>query len=76
MGAIDFEDIIVDDRELDRIPGGILGYSYRLRSELIEIAPKLGIQLSGDLLYPVEAARVEAQAESERGLWLEQTVWY
>jgi hypothetical protein len=63
VGAIDFEDIIVDDRVLDRIPGGILSFSYRLRSELIEIAPKLGIQLSGDLLDPVKAARVEAQIE-------------
>jgi hypothetical protein len=40
---IEFDSVLFDDQTSNRIPGGILGSSFRLRDELIGIAPKLDI---------------------------------
>jgi hypothetical protein len=62
-----------DDHEL---PGGMLGSSIRLRAELIQVAPALGISLtfSGDLA-DAEAERINALGESDEGLYRELTSW-
>jgi hypothetical protein len=72
---IDFHDVILDDEEQDRVPGGLLGSSYRLMEELVRIAPKLGIALDGEQLSDAEADKINKESESEVGLWIEQTVW-
>jgi hypothetical protein len=72
---IDFDDIVIDDTGADRIPGGIVGSSYKLMRELIEIAPSLGIKLRGANLTDDEATRINAIAASEEGFWIEHLVW-
>jgi hypothetical protein len=72
---IDFDDIMIDDTGADRIPGGILGSSYKLMRELIEIAPSLGIKLRGGNLSDDEATRINTIADSEQGFWIEHLVW-
>jgi hypothetical protein len=72
---IDFNDVIIDDKDQDRIPGVLLGSSYRLFEELVQIAPKLGIALDDGQLFDAEADKINKDAESEKGLWIEKTVW-
>jgi hypothetical protein len=72
---IDFDEIIIDSTGGDRIPGGIVGSSYQLMRELIEIAPSLGIKLSGPNLSDLEATRINREAESEQDFWIEHLVW-
>jgi hypothetical protein len=72
---IDFDDIVIDAAGGDRIPGGIVGSSYKLMRELIEIAPALGIKLRGGNLSDDEATRINAIAASEEGFWIEHFVW-
>ena len=72
---IDFDEILIDSTNQDRIPGGILGSSHRLQEELVEIAPKLGIRLQGGKLTDPEAERINAEVESETELWIENCVW-
>lgn len=72
---IDFEELIIDRGKRNRIPGGLLGSSYRLMEELVEVAPKLGIKLKKGKLSDAEAARVNKEARSDKGLWIEKTVW-
>jgi hypothetical protein len=72
---VDFDDVIFsdDDRE---IPGGMLGSSFQLRSELIQVAPALGISLTpfGEL-EDAEADRINNAGESDEGLYRELTCW-
>jgi hypothetical protein len=78
---IEFEEIIFDDGDGDRIPGGMLGSSYSLMKELIFIAPKLGIQLENGNLSDEEVIKIELaiqaeeEDESQEGLWIEKIVW-
>jgi hypothetical protein len=78
---IEFEEVIFDTGDGDRIPGGMLGSSYGLMKELIFIAPKLGIQLDNGHLSDAEAIRIgiaiqeEEEDESQTGLWIEKIVW-
>ena len=72
---IDFNDIIIDDKNQERIKGGLLGSSHRLMEELIVVAPKLGVKLDGSDLLDAEAERIKKESESEEGLWIEKTVW-
>jgi hypothetical protein len=51
---VDCEDFIIDDR----VPGGILGSSYRLFEELSSVAPALGIKLENGVLSDEEAHRI------------------
>lgn len=70
---IDFSEVIfdVDKRGL---PGGMLGSSVRLFSELAEVAPALGIKLENGQLSNEEAARLAVDDESAP-FWREQMVW-
>jgi hypothetical protein len=76
---IEFDEIIIDDKKQDRIPGGLLGSSYRLMEELILIAPKLGIQLDNGHLSDAEVVKIDIEIENDReaeeGLWIEKIVW-
>lgn len=72
---IDFDDLIMDAEDDDRIQGGLLGSSYRLKEELVQIAPSLGITLDGDRLSDAEAKRINGVAESDDGLSTEHMVW-
>ena len=68
---IDFQDVIADDR----LVGGLLGSSFRLRDELIEIAPALGISLQNGQLSDEEADAVNAGTEDGMPLSIEKMAW-
>jgi hypothetical protein len=70
---IDFDEILFDDK--DRIPGVILGSSFRLRDELIEIAGKLGIILNDDVLSDSEADKINSSISRQDALCNEKMVW-
>jgi hypothetical protein len=72
---IEFDTVIVDSKDKKRIPGGFLGSSYKLRSELISIAPQLGIKLEEEELTTTEAKRIAQEAKSQEGFWIEKEVW-
>lgn len=72
---IDFNDIVIDVSGADRIPGGIVGSSYRLMAELVEIAPLLGIKLKLGELSDEEATRINQLAESDGEFSYEYMVW-
>ncbi|HWP39303.1 MAG TPA: hypothetical protein VNL70_00155 [Tepidisphaeraceae bacterium] len=71
---IDFDEILFDEQQ-DRITGGMLGSSYRLRDELLFVAPALGINVLGKALPDSEADRITSCMEQEGPLWIEKTVW-
>jgi hypothetical protein len=65
----DFEEPIVEEG----VPGEILGSSQQLLSELVAVAPYLGITLDGDSLSDAEASRVgttKGKWTNERIAWL------
>jgi hypothetical protein len=71
---IEFEEVLFDFSS--RVPGGMIGSSFRLREELIAMAPALGIILNktGDL-NDDEAARIDTETEGaplrrEKMVWL------
>ncbi|MBE9028747.1 hypothetical protein IQ266_03110 [filamentous cyanobacterium LEGE 11480] len=70
-----FEPIVIDQTELKRIPGGIVGSSYQLMSELREMAPFLGIKLRGGELSDEDATRMNALAESDDDFCMEYMLW-
>ena len=72
---LDFEEVIFDDADEDRIPGAMLGSSFRLMDELLEVAPKLGIRLDNGRLADAEADRINAAYEAEEEFRIEKTVW-
>lgn len=72
---IRFDDVLVDETDADRIPGGLLGSSYKLREELQAMAPCLGIQLQSGDLTDSEANNIRARVQAETGLWIECGVW-
>jgi hypothetical protein len=72
---IEFDEPIVDDKKLNRIPGGLMGSSYRLLDELNVIAPKLGIRLEGGHLSDSEADKINHESDSQKGLYIEKIVW-
>jgi hypothetical protein len=74
---IDFIDIVVDSKEKNRIPGGILCSSYRLMEDLVFLAPKLGIDLSAGQLSDAEAKKVSVAQDPNSGddFWNEKTAW-
>jgi hypothetical protein len=72
---IDFDEVIFsdDDHELS---GGMLGSSFQLRSELIQVAPAFGISLtSSGELEDAEADRINNLGESDECLYRELTSW-
>jgi hypothetical protein len=70
---IDFAPILFDDA--NQIPGGMVGSSYRLRDELVLVAPALGIQLAGNLLLNEEAEAINSDLDKGEGIWIERIVW-
>lgn len=70
---IDFKPMLVDDGK--RIPGALVGSSYRLREELVAVAPALGIALNGTDLPDAEVAAISRDALDETGVWRERLVW-
>jgi len=55
--------------------GGMLGSSYKLREELVTVAPALGIFLLGDELSDEEADRISGRIDAEDGLQRELMAW-
>ena len=72
---VDFRDVLFENSDGPGIPGGMLGSSYRLREELILVAPALGIRLSDGRLSDEEAAIIDHVARSEDGLCREHCSW-
>jgi hypothetical protein len=72
---IPFKDIVVDQGNQNRIVGGLLGSSYRLREELIQMAPCLGIELIEEGLSDRQADAITADVEAQSPLWIERGVW-
>lgn len=68
---IKFDEVIFDGR----IPGEILGSSYQLLKELEQIAPKLDIKLTNNILSKEEAERINNLAESQEGFFREYSTW-
>ena len=73
---IDFQDIIIDDKQQERIPGGLLGSSYRLHEELVQLAPRLGIGLENGSLSDGEVSRLTKEIDGQQHLWIEILVWF
>jgi hypothetical protein len=71
---LDFSDVIMDSTGRDRISGGLLGSSYRLHEELIEMAPCLGIR-DAATLSDAAVEEIRQSMESETDLWIEKCVW-
>ena len=69
-----FDEVIFADDEHELL-GGMLGSSYKLREELVTVAPALGIFLLGDMLGDEEAERINARIEAEDGLDRELVAW-
>lgn len=71
-----FEYPIYDSKEI-RIPGGIVGSSFKLREELIRVAPLIDVPLSGEgelsdetaEVLNAEAIRPETRFHIERQSW-------
>ena len=53
----------------------MLGSSYSLMEELLQIAPKLGIHLVDNKLSDEEANKVNQLADSKEGFYREYAVW-
>ncbi|MCP3922486.1 MAG: hypothetical protein GY714_07875 [Desulfobacterales bacterium] len=73
---IDFDEVLIDETDQERIPGGLVGSSYRLLDELKEIAPKLDIKLDGNQLSDDEAKKLNELIGSEENLHIEKLVWF
>ena len=69
-----FDEVVFADDGYELL-GGMLGSSYKLREELVTVAPALGIFLLGDELSDEEAERVNARVEAEDGLDRELVAW-
>jgi len=70
---VEFNEILIDEK--NRIPGGLLGSSYKLLEELVSIAAKLGIELDNGVMSDEEAVRVNKLSESGQGFHRELVVW-
>ncbi len=71
---INFKDVIFDDPKKNRISGGMLGSSYRLMEELVQIAPALEIKLVDGTLSDDEADKIYDLGKGDK-LFREKTVW-
>ncbi|MET3497511.1 hypothetical protein [Variovorax boronicumulans] len=74
---VDFEEVLFSESESEdeALTGGMLGSSYRLRDELVQVAPALGIALVDGQLSDEEAARIDALSENDEGLYREYASW-
>jgi hypothetical protein len=71
---IEFDDVLFDHKT-NKIPGGMLGSSFRLMAELVSIAPKLGIVGDGAGLSDHEVNKINQATQGKAKFWIEQTVW-
>lgn len=72
---IEFDEVLFDLEDKGRIIGGMLGSSYSLMAELLEIAPKLNINLIDNKLSDEEAEKVNQLAQTEEGFYREYSTW-
>jgi hypothetical protein len=74
---VDFDEVLFSESESEdeALTGGMLGSSYRLHDELVQVAPALGIALADGQLSDAEAARIAAVAERDEGLYREYASW-
>ena len=72
---IRFDDVLIDETDEERIPGGLLCSSYKLYEELASMAPYLGIRLQDGELSEAEIEKIRSDVTSESGLWIERGVW-
>ena len=71
---VDFASPIVRDDENTHV-GLVLGSSQRVLHELGRAAPALGIELQDGRLSDKEAARIAAEGDESRPLFIEKIVW-
>ena len=67
---VDFADFASGD-----VVGGMVGSTHRLRSELLTVAPVLGISVA-DSLSDEEAAKLTESIKGQEGPWVERAVWF
>lgn len=72
---VKFREVIFADTQDSPLPGGMLGSSYRLLEELIDVAPALGIALDAGHLSDEEANRIAGQCDDDTGIYRELIVW-
>lgn len=72
---VPFREVLVDDEDPGRISGGMLGSSYQLAHELVEMASAIGIRLVNGELTDIEAEKIRESIETESPLWIERGVW-
>ena len=72
---MELDEVIFDLEDKGRILGVMLGSSYSLMEELLQIAPKLGIHLVDNKLSDEEANKVNQLADSKEGFYREYAVW-
>jgi hypothetical protein len=70
---IDFQELLVD--ESGRLAGGIVGSSYRLRDELIYMAPALNLVLQDGILSDEQARELNAEHDNPSELHRERLTW-
>lgn len=73
---VDFEEVLYSSPDDDdEVTGGMLGSSYRLRDELVLVAPALGIALTDGQLSDEEAERINGLIDRDEGLHREYASW-
>ncbi|SCX73138.1 hypothetical protein [Variovorax sp. EL159] len=73
---VDFEEVLYSDPDDEKeVVGGMLGSSYRLRDELVLVAPALGITLVDGQLSDEEAKRINGLVDVDEGLHREYASW-
>jgi len=70
---VDFKEVLYDHDE--KVPGALIGSSFRLLEELVFVAPALGISLNGNELSDQEAMEIERAIDAEEDLHIEKLVW-
>lgn len=72
---LEFDEVLITEDLLEEA-AGMIGSSYRLKSELELVAPKLGISLANGDLSPEEGARLNDEICSDEGEFVtEKHVW-
>jgi hypothetical protein len=71
---VDFGDVIFDNDDRG-LAGAMLGSSVRLMAELVEVAPAIGIRISGSALADAEAAAIVADDQGATPFYRERLVW-
>jgi hypothetical protein len=72
---VEFDEVLFSDSDDVELSGGMLGSSYRLRDELVLVAPALGIALTDGQLSDEEAERIEGLIDADEGLYREYASW-